>query len=664
MRWRLRPMHVEVPWKDVLLRRLIAAADVAAVLAGGLAVGLIAEHGLASALWWAGSLPLWIFVGKLHGLYDQDHVRVRHLTSDELPALFHWATVSAAAVTLILALGPAALSTGAAFAGWAVVLVAAVLLRLAARMTWRRMVPAERGVVIGEGQLADALARKLALEPGHHLALVASVVPGGPEDTADDTPPDTTLGPLPELADTLRRERAERVVLAMADLDETTLARVVATCRALGVKLSVAPPLRAMLGTAVTLSHLAELPLIEFKTWDPSRSTAFLKRSFDVTLSTASLLVLSPLLAVIAVLIRLDSPGPALFRQPRAGERGVPFEVLKFRTMVKDAEERLEEVVRLDELPEPSFKLRSRSARHEGRALPAPDQRRRAAAAHQRAARRDEPRGAAARAAQAGRALRPGDTLPARDASRHHRSDAGPRTQRADLPGVGGRRARVHGELLPAEGRQDPARDPARRSAPQGRVLGSASAAVQSLDTRLEGPILLRPQPHPDDRGWFVESYRRDLLAELGIADEFVQDNHSRSRRGVVRGMHFQVGDGQAKLIRCARGAILDVVVDIRRGSPTFGEWEGFELDDHGLDLLYCPIGFAHGFCARSEAADVIYKCSSYYDPEVERAIRWDDPDVGIEWPRDLELVVSQRDAAAPTLSAVADELPFEYPRR
>ncbi len=187
---------------------------------------------------------------------------------------------------------------------------------------------------------------------------------------------------------------------------------------------------------------------------------------------------------------------------------------------------------------------------------------------------------------------------------------------------------------------------------------------MQSLDTRLEGPILLRPQPHPDDRGWFVETYRRDHLEELGITDEFVQDNHSRSRRGVVRGMHFQVGDGQAKLIRCARGAILDVVVDIRRGSPTFGEWEGFELDDRRVDLLYCPIGFAHGFCARSEAADVIYKCSSYYDPEVERAIRWDDPDIGIEWPRDLELVVSQRDAAAPTLSAVADELPFEYPRR
>ena len=345
------------PWKDVLLRRLIAAADVTAVLAGALAVGFTAEAGLASALWWAGSLPLWIVVGKLHGLYDQDHVRIRHVTSDELPALFHWATVTAAGVTLVLALGPAALSVGAAVAGWAVVLVAAVLLRLTARMAWRRLVPAERGVVIGRGP-----ARRRA----GPQACARARTPPGARGVGRTRPSRGGHGgrgrrsvPLPELADTLHRERAERVVLAMADLDEATLARVVATCRSLGVKLSVAPPLRAMLGTAVTLSHLAELPLIEFKTWDPSRSTAFLKRSFDVTLSVAGLLALAPLLALIAVLIRLDSPGPALFRQRRAGERGVPFEVLKFRTMVRDAEERLEEVVHLDELPDPSFKLRS-----------------------------------------------------------------------------------------------------------------------------------------------------------------------------------------------------------------------------------------------------------------------------------------------------------------
>jgi dTDP-4-dehydrorhamnose 3,5-epimerase len=175
--------------------------------------------------------------------------------------------------------------------------------------------------------------------------------------------------------------------------------------------------------------------------------------------------------------------------------------------------------------------------------------------------------------------------------------------------------------------------------------------------------MLLRPSVHSDVRGWFHESYRRDLLLELGITHEFVQDNHSRSHRGVVRGMHFQVGAGQAKLVRCARGAIRDVLVDIRRGSPTFGQWEAFELDDEGLVQLFCPIGFAHGFCATSEEADVLYRCSSYYDPSVERAIAWDDPDVGIEWPRELDLVVSERDANAPPLRDVAAELPFEYAR-
>ncbi len=170
--------------------------------------------------------------------------------------------------------------------------------------------------------------------------------------------------------------------------------------------------------------------------------------------------------------------------------------------------------------------------------------------------------------------------------------------------------------------------------------------------------MLLQPAVHSDRRGWFHESFRRDQLLDLGLADEFVQDNHSRSRRGVVRGMHFQVGAGQAKLIRCARGAILDVLVDIRRGSPTFGQWEGFELDDERLVQLFCPVGFAHGLCATSEAAAAMYKCTSYYDPSVERAIAWDDPDVGVEWPIS-DPVLSERDKTAPRLSEIADRLPF-----
>jgi len=180
---------------------------------------------------------------------------------------------------------------------------------------------------------------------------------------------------------------------------------------------------------------------------------------------------------------------------------------------------------------------------------------------------------------------------------------------------------------------------------------------VERLETRLEGPVLIRPQVFGDERGFLLESYRRTAFAELGIPDDFVQDNHSRSRRGVVRGMHFQAGDGMAKLVRCARGAIFDVVVDIRPGSASFGGWEGFELSDENLNLLYVPIGFAHGFCVLSEVADVLYRCSSYYDPSIERGFAYDDPDVGIEWPAGLELIPSERDCSAPRLREIEPEL-------
>jgi dTDP-4-dehydrorhamnose 3,5-epimerase len=186
---------------------------------------------------------------------------------------------------------------------------------------------------------------------------------------------------------------------------------------------------------------------------------------------------------------------------------------------------------------------------------------------------------------------------------------------------------------------------------------------MERLETRLEGPVLVRPVIHGDERGFFHESYRRNVYAELGIPEEFVQDNHSRSGHGIVRGMHFQVGQGAAKLVRCARGAILDVVVDVRRGSPTFGEWEAFELSDESLNQLFCPIGFAHGFCVLSEQADVMYKQTAYYDDRLERGISYSDPDVAIAWPTDVTLVPSKRDASAPLLGEVEDELPFVYER-
>ena len=184
----------------------------------------------------------------------------------------------------------------------------------------------------------------------------------------------------------------------------------------------------------------------------------------------------------------------------------------------------------------------------------------------------------------------------------------------------------------------------------------------QRLETRIEGVGLIEPAVRGDERGFFVETYRRNELAELGIAEEMVQDNHSRSRRGVVRGMHFQIGEGASKLVRCGRGRIVDVVVDLRRGSPSFGEYEAFELSDDNGRIVYCPIGFAHGFCVVSDVADVFYKQSNYYSGEVERGIRYDDPAIGIEWPVPAgELIPSQRDVDAPLLADVADDLPFEY---
>jgi dTDP-4-dehydrorhamnose 3,5-epimerase len=171
---------------------------------------------------------------------------------------------------------------------------------------------------------------------------------------------------------------------------------------------------------------------------------------------------------------------------------------------------------------------------------------------------------------------------------------------------------------------------------------------MEQLTTTLDGPILVNPPVHGDARGFFMETYRKRGYAELGIGEDFVQDNHSRSRRGVVRGMHFQ--PGQAKLVRCARGTIVDVICDIRAQSPAFGQWEAVELSDENGHQLYVPDGFAHGFAVTSDVADVVYKVSSYYDPDAESGFRFDDPEVGIEWPA-IELTPSARDQQAPLLS-------------
>jgi dTDP-4-dehydrorhamnose 3,5-epimerase len=181
---------------------------------------------------------------------------------------------------------------------------------------------------------------------------------------------------------------------------------------------------------------------------------------------------------------------------------------------------------------------------------------------------------------------------------------------------------------------------------------------VRRLETELDGLVLLEPAVHGDERGFLVETFSAPAWRELGVEAEFVQDNHSRSHAGILRGLHFQSRPGQAKLVRCSRGRIWDVAVDLRRDSPTYRRWEGHELDDELHRQLFVPTGFAHGFCVLSEIADVHYKLSNLYDPATEAAIAWDDPEVAVRWPID-DPEVSARDRAAPRLADIADDLPW-----
>lgn len=181
----------------------------------------------------------------------------------------------------------------------------------------------------------------------------------------------------------------------------------------------------------------------------------------------------------------------------------------------------------------------------------------------------------------------------------------------------------------------------------------------RKLETRIDGVVLLEPEVHGDERGFLVETYSSEAWTELGAGGEYVQDNHSRSGAGILRGLHFQTSPGQAKLVRCLRGRIWDVAVDLRRGSPTYGQWEGHELDDEAHRQLYVPVGFAHGFCVLSDIADVHYKLTSLYDPATEAGIAWDDPEVGVDWPVE-QPQISERDRTAPRLAEIAADLPFQ----
>ena len=170
---------------------------------------------------------------------------------------------------------------------------------------------------------------------------------------------------------------------------------------------------------------------------------------------------------------------------------------------------------------------------------------------------------------------------------------------------------------------------------------------MKIIETHLPGVIVIEPKIFGDKRGFFLETFRQDVLQQAGINVTFVQDNHSRSNQGVLRGLHYQLKQTQGKLVRVTRGSVFDVAVDVREGSPTFGQWYGTQLDEESMRMMYVPPGYAHGFVVLSESADFLYKCTEYYHPESEQGIAWDDPNIGIEWPitnLSSEIALSEKD--------------------
>ncbi len=346
-------VHVQW-WRDVVRRRMLAVADlITALLATTILTISVPDAGWAFA-----AIPLWILAAKLFGLYDRDHRALRHLTIDELPVLAGWAASGVIMVVLTLDfLGPGGWprlgvrravqpSHWRFLLAWALAVLAAVVLRSVARWAWRRFTAPEATIILGNGGLAASLRRKFELFPDMHLTLVRDEQPV-PSAAVDDHE-------LDDLA-----EEADRLVVATQRIDPELIDRLVATCRSHHAKLSVVSPLRGRTGPLARLSQVADLPVFELDTWDVSRSTMLLKRAFDVVISAGLLVVTSLLFPLIALAIRLDSRGPVFFTQLRAGVGGRPFRMYKFRTMATDAEERLDEVVSLDELNEPMFKLRS-----------------------------------------------------------------------------------------------------------------------------------------------------------------------------------------------------------------------------------------------------------------------------------------------------------------
>ncbi len=341
--------------RGAMLRRLLACGDWVA-LAGALCVvtATTSTTDVATLFWAVLLSPAWILVVKLHGLYDNDHRRIRHSTLDELPSLVSASVLGTLVLDGLLALSPVGpLSPTSAIGVGLGALAGSFVLRGVLRFLWHRLTGLAAGIVIGPAAAVDMVARRVSTHPETRLALVG-YLSSGAEETASELP---RLGSTDDISRVAREQTIERVVVTEQQMSESAAERLIEECKAEGLALTFLPQHYGLLGPGIELNRLAELPVLDFRFSDPSRSTVAMKRAMDVVISAALLALLSPLLAAIAIGILVDSGRPVFFRQRRAGIEGEPFTMLKFRTMDADAEERLGELVDLAKLEQPAFKI-------------------------------------------------------------------------------------------------------------------------------------------------------------------------------------------------------------------------------------------------------------------------------------------------------------------
>ncbi len=341
-----------------LLRRMLATGDWLTMVATLCIVTAASPDTDVGTLFWATMFsPVWILVLKLHGLYDNDHRRIRHSTLDELSSLISAAALGTLALDGLLALSPVGpLAATSAIAVGVGALVGAFASRAVLRFFWHHLAGAATGIVIGPAAAIGVVARRVATHPETRLHLVGFLTPRG-EDGATGAGGLPRLGSIADISRVAREHDVERVIVTEQEMSEAAAERLIEQCKAAGLALTFLPQHFGLLGPGIELNRLAELPVLDFRFSDPPRSTEALKRTMDVAISAFLLLVFSPVLLVSSVLILLDSGRPVLFRQRRAGKDGKPFTVLKFRTMVQGAEEQLGELVDLEKLKEPAFKI-------------------------------------------------------------------------------------------------------------------------------------------------------------------------------------------------------------------------------------------------------------------------------------------------------------------